>query len=166
MLEFAPDKLTVEMLYIFLAVSLVRLTFWILFANTIRKTLNLVAKENRNILPNQAWFVAVPLFNIYWNFEVARRLCDSLNNEFYDRKIAVEENPTLKEGRIYAWTYLAINVPFPPFLLVIGGILNLIYFITYWVKINQYRNLLKEHNKFRSNTVNEVGSLPTEGQDQ
>ncbi|EFK60026.1 hypothetical protein ACR79S_17110 [Sphingobacterium spiritivorum] len=155
MLEFTPDKMTMEMLYIILAASAVRLICWILFANTIRKTLNLIAPENRNILPSQAWFVAVPLFNIYWHFEVARRLCDSLNNEFYDRKIAVEENPTRKEGQIYAWTFLSINIPFPPFILVIAGIMNLIYFITYWVKINQYRVLLKEHNKFVEKEVNE-----------
>lgn len=123
----------------------IRVFFWLLFAFTINKTLKLVKKENQCILPSQAWFVAVPLFNIFWNFEVARRLTDSLNNEFYDRKIEVEERPTQKWGLFYAWTFLLSNIPFPVSFLVSLFFLNMIYFCTYWVKIYQHQSLLKLH---------------------
>src|SRR5690606_31124852 len=93
----------------------------------------------------RSWFVAVPIFNIYWNFEVAKRLADSLNNEFYDRKVEVEERPTQKWGLIFAWTFLLSNIPLPLFVLTIIGILHLVYFITYWVKVNEYKTLLRMH---------------------
>lgn len=123
----------------------IRIFFWLIFAFTIRRTLKLVKKENQCILPNQTWFVAVPLFNIFWNFEIAKRLSDSLNNEFYDRKVEVEDNPTRKWGLLYAWTFLLSNIPFPVTIIASLGLLNLIYFGTYWIKIYQHQSLLKLH---------------------
>lgn len=144
-----------ENFYSYLLISFaIRTVIWLLFANTIRKTLLLVNKDNRCILPNQIWFVAVPLFNIYWNFEVVRRFSHSLNNEFYDRKVAVEERPAMKVGMLYAWTFLAINIPFPPFILLIGSFLHLFYFISYWVRVSRYKTLLIEHNKFLEDEKN------------
>ncbi|WP_240904831.1 hypothetical protein [Sphingobacterium sp. SGR-19] len=125
--------------------GVIRIIIWIFFALTLYRTLKLVKKDNLCILPNQAWFVAVPLFNIYWNFEVVKRLTDSLNNEFYDRKVKVEERPTQKWGLIFAWTFLLTNIPLPPFVLTIISILHLVYFITYWVKVNEYKTLLRMH---------------------
>ena len=89
-----------EVIYTAMAIVAIRIIVWLLFANTIRKTLKLVASENRLMTPNQSWLVAIPLVNIYWNFQVATRLRDSLINEFYDRKIAVEENPTFRKGSL------------------------------------------------------------------
>jgi len=115
----------------------------LLFANTIRVTLKRVRKANQCIMPNQAWFLAIPLFDIYWNFVVVRRLADSLNNEFYDRKIAVEENPTAKQGYWFAGSNLAANFPTPFFVRYLLSVLSLVSFVVYWVKINEYRKLLK-----------------------
>ena len=120
----------------------------------IARTLRLIAKENQCILPSQAWFLAMPFFNIYWNFEVTRRLTDSLNNEFFDRKIPVDDNPTRKWGMLNAWTFLLMNIPLPSVFLVSLRVVNLVYFVTYWIKINQYRVLLVEHNKFRE--INDI----------
>jgi hypothetical protein len=139
-----------EVIYTAMGIVAIRIIVWLLFANTIRKTLKLVAKENRLMTPNQSWLVAIPLVNIYWNFQVASRLRDSLINEFYDRKIAVEENPTFKKGSLYAWIYLATNIPLP---LSISGVLIIMHFVTlanYWFEINASRRMLEEHNKFRA----------------
>ncbi|WP_312138172.1 hypothetical protein [Sphingobacterium sp.] len=127
---------------------------WILFANTVRNTLKLISKENQAILPNQAWFLVIPFFNIYWNFEVARRLSYSLNNEFYDRKIAVEENPSMGAGMTFAWSFLIYNLPFPIFWKMLSMIVSLVYFVTYWFKINQYRSLLLAHDKWKEQQLN------------
>lgn len=131
----------------------IRIIVWLLFANTIRRTLKLVALENRLMTPNQSWLVAVPLVNIYWNFQVASRLRDSLINEFYDRKIAVDENPTYRKGSLYSWIYLATNIPMP---FSISGILVVMHFVTlvnYWFNINANRRILEEHDKFREKEV-------------
>ena len=143
-------NLTPEIMQLVGAVFLIRLLIWVFYANTFRKTLLLVAPENRLMTPNQAWLIAVPLFNIYWNFVVTSRLADSLTNEFYDRKIAEEENPGKANGMLYAWLFLASNIPLPPFILITIGLLSMVYFIVYWVKVNNFKNLLVEHEKFKN----------------
>lgn len=140
-----PENITTEMLYIALAAGAMRIIIWIVFAYTIYSTLKLIKKENRNILPGQVWYIALPLFNIYWNFEVVRRLTDSLNNEFYDRQVEVDERPTQKWGMLFAWTFLISNIPLPLFILTVIFVLHLVYFITYWVKIHEHKVLLKMH---------------------
>ncbi|MDM1296075.1 hypothetical protein HX021_17435 [Sphingobacterium sp. N143] len=142
-----------EVQLIVFGILAIRIIIWLLFANTIRKTLKLVAADNRLMTPNQSWLVAIPLVNIYWNFQVASRLRDSLINEFYDRKIAVEENPTYRKGSLYAWIYLATNIPMP---FSISGVLAIMHFVTlanYWFNINANRRILEEHDKFREKEV-------------
>ena len=139
-----------EFIYAAIAVLVIRITVWILMANTMKKTLNLIAEGNRCIKPNQVFGIAIPLFNIYWNFVVIKLLRDSLINEFYDRKIAVDEAPTYKKGSYYAWIYLLTNFPIAPFVAVIAIILHILTLINYWVEINSYKRILEEHNKFRS----------------
>jgi len=124
--------------------AILQIIFWLLLGNSIRTTLLLVRKENRMMSPAQAFLIALPLFNIYWNFMVVRHLRDSLNNEFFDRKVAVDENPTQKEGNIYAWSFLASNIPLPNFIGYITMFSTVIGFILYWVKIIEYKKLLKQ----------------------
>ncbi|MGO1243119.1 MAG: hypothetical protein ACTMH4_03480 [Sphingobacterium sp.] len=147
MFEMLSEEVTQEMLQYAIVGGIIMIIIGIFFGYTIYSTLKLIKKENQNILPNQAWFVAIPFFNIYWNFEVVRRLTDSLNNEFYDRKVEVEERPTQKWGMLFAWTFLIRNIPLPPFILMLAFILNIAYFVTYWIKIGEYRSLLKMHIK-------------------
>lgn len=136
-------------LYAFAAVQII---VWLLFANTIRTTLNLMRKENRCLLPSQAWFVALPFFNIYWNFVVVRRLTDSLNNEFYDRRMAVEEDPTQKQGYMYAGGYMVSNIPLPAFVGFIASSIALVGFVLYWFKIFEYKKLLRKPFEYRQDT--------------
>lgn len=131
---------------------IVQLLIWLLFANTIRTTLNLIREENRCILPKQVWLVALPFFNIYWNFVVVRRLTDSLNNEFYDRQVAVEEEPTQKQGYMYAGGYMVSNIPLPVFVGFIASIIAFVGFILYWFKIYEYKKLLREPFQYRDIT--------------
>lgn len=148
------ENLPPEMMQLVLAAVMVRLLIWVFYANTIRKTLLLVAPENRLMTPNQAWLLVIPFFNIYWNFSVASRLSDSLTNEFYDRKIAEEENPGRSIGMWYAWLFLFSNIPLPPFILISVGLLSFAYFIAYWVKVNNFKNLLIEHERFKNEQQN------------
>ncbi len=142
------ENLSPEMMQLLVAVLLFRLLIWAFYANTVRKTLLLVAPANRLMEPKHAWLLVIPLFNIYWNFSVASRVADSLTNEFYDRKIAEEEDPGRRVGLWYAWLFLLSNIPLPPFILISVGLLSFVYFIAYWVKVNNFRNLLVEHGRF------------------
>lgn len=138
-----------EFIYTVIAIYIIRIVIWLFLANTMRKTLLLVSEENQCIKPNQVFGIAIPLFNIYWNFEVARRLRDSLINEFFDRKIAVDESPTFKKGSLYGWIYLATNIPLPPFISVVAIIFHFVTMINYWVDIKNYKRILEQHNTFR-----------------
>ncbi|SEL43168.1 hypothetical protein [Parapedobacter koreensis] len=144
------ENLSPEMMQLAAAVFLIRLLIWVFYANTVRKTLLSISPENRLMNPDQAWLLIIPFFNIYWNFSVASRLADSLTNEFFDRKIAEEENPGRAAGMWYAWLFLLANIPFPPFILITIFLLSTVYFIVYWVKVSNFRNLLMEHEKFRN----------------
>jgi len=145
------ENLSPEMVQLVVAAFLIRLIVWVFYANTVRKTLACISPENRLMRPNQAWLLVIPFFNIYWNFSVASRVADSLTNEFYDRKIAEEEHPGRIAGMWYAWLFLLSNIPLPAFILVTIGLLSIIYFVGYWVKVNNFRNLLMEHEKRREN---------------
>lgn len=137
------QKLTPEFVYS-VVLSLLQLVFFLLLANSIRKVLQLVSQENRMIIPSHAFFIIIPLFNIYWNFMLVRHLKDSLNNEFFDRKVPVELNPTQKEGYLFAWSFLLCNIPLPYYFNYIALFFNIISIILYWVKTKEYNKLLKD----------------------
>lgn len=145
MLENLPAGITEDSLQLILIGGGIRFIIWLLFAYTIYSTLRLIKKDNQCILPKQAWFLAIPFFNIYWNFEVIKRLSDSLTNEYYDRQIEAEEQPTLRSGLLFAWTFLLTNIPLPMAILASLAILHLIYFVIYWVRVAQQKSLLKLH---------------------
>lgn len=127
-----------------IGLSILQIVLWLLLANSIRTTLLLVQKENRFMTPGQAFLMALPLFNIYWNFQVVRHLRDSLNNEFFDRKVPIDENPTQREGSMFAWSYLVRNFPLPNVIIYIAMFSNFVAFFMYWRKIAEYKKLLKE----------------------
>ena len=135
-------KLIAPYLPYFAAAGILRLIVVAFMSYSVKQTLLLMKKENRCILPNQVWFMLVPFLNIYWNFVVVRRLTDSLNNEFFDRKVAVEENPSQSKGYWFAGSFLVFNFPLPLFVGFVAWIVSFICLILYWVKINEFKNLL------------------------
>ncbi|QNL51186.1 hypothetical protein H8S90_06270 [Olivibacter sp. SDN3] len=147
-MELDINKLDNETLIAAGIVAIIFLMIKALYANTFRLTLKLIAPENRFMKPGEAWLVLIPIFNIYWNFELAKRMADSLTNEFYDRKIAEEEAPGRSTGLTVAVLYLITIFPLPLNILLGINLVYFFYFIVYWVKINRFRELLKEHNLF------------------
>lgn len=158
-MELNLDSLTPDMMLAVWIVFAARIIIWAFYANTVRKTLQVIAEGNRFLRPSQAWLLVIPLFNIYWNFVVVRAVSNSLNNEFFDRKIAEEENPGLMTGILYCWIFMLSHIPFPAFILLVFLVMGIIYFIQYWVKINHFRLLIKEHDRFVAKQVNRSGPI-------
>ena len=75
-------------------------------------------------------------------------MSDSLTNEFYDRKIPEEEFPGKVTGTTYAILIAFANFPISQGLSVIIGMFSLYFFVRYWIKIDNFRVLLKEHNRY------------------
>lgn len=135
------QKLAPYLPYISFA-GFLRLAIMINLCISVRSSLLLMREENRCIVPGQVWFLLLPFFNIYWNFIVVRRFTDSLNNEFYDRKVAIEEKPTEKSGYWFAGSFLVYNFPIPLFVSFGAFIIGIITLILYTVKVNEYKKLL------------------------
>lgn len=127
----------------------------------VRKTLRLIAPENRFMQPDQAFLLLLPIFNIYWQFALANRLSDSLTNEFYDRKIAEEENPGRAAGITLAVLNLLVNLPLLGFSLTFG-LAYIAYFIYYWTKVIHFKNVLVEHNRYLEHKLKGQKQWPSE----
>lgn len=139
--EIILQQLSREQL-ILMALGFVLLILGIVLAYHVRSLIQLVREENRFFKPGHSWVLAIPLINIFYNFVIVRRLVASLNNEFYDRKEAVEENPTLRSGYFMAFSYLAANFPLPLFIGYLVYIICLVYYIQYLAKVIAYKKLL------------------------
>lgn len=129
--------------YVLFAVF-IRVILEILLCVISRRTLLQIREENRCMHVDQVWLILIPFFCIYWNFMFMRKMVDSLNNEFHDRKVAVEENPTQKSGYFFAGTYLAYNLPVPMFIGFVAYILGIVTLIVYIAKVNEYKKLLED----------------------
>src|SRR5690606_20360778 len=114
------------------------LIVWAFYAYTVQGLLKQIAPENRFLEPGQVWFVLVPLVSIYWNFVIAVRVSDSLTNEFFDRKIAEEENPGRYAGIRYAILFL-LSIPFSGIIGLTFLLLALVYFVAYWIKLYNFK---------------------------
>ncbi|HMR20192.1 MAG TPA: hypothetical protein PKA53_12895 [Sphingobacterium sp.] len=126
---------------------------WLVLAYHVKRLIQLVRKENRFFTPGQSWILAIPLLNIFYNFIMIRRICDSLNNEFYDRREAVDENPTLRQGYYMAFGFLAANFPLPIFIAYLVYIASMAYYINYLIKVLAYKKLLQQPPPLSDNEV-------------
>lgn len=153
-MNFDLENISPDLIKIAGAFYLIKMFVRAFYAHTIRHILLRINEGNRFMQPNMAWLVVIPFFNLYWNFQITSRLSDSLTNEFYDRKIAEEENPGKRTGMFFAWSSLLSAIPFPPFIIITLSLLSLMYFISYWVKMNNFKNLLVEHDRFRQQNQN------------
>ena len=133
-----------------LAAGVLRLIIMVYLCMQGRKALLQISKENRNLGPDQVWLLLVPFLNIYWNFVFVRRFTESLNNEFYDRKVAVEENPTQRNGYLFAGSFLVYNFPLPMFVGFVAFVISIVTLILYLAKVNEHKKLLEESNSDRN----------------
>lgn len=147
-MEFDFNNIDRETLIAAGALAAIFFLIKVLYANTFRATLKLIAPENRFMKPGEAFLVLIPFFNIYWNFELAKRMSDSLTNEFYDRKIAEEEFPGRSTGITVAILYIITMFPLSINILMGINLVYFFYFFAYWVKMNRFRELLRDHNIF------------------
>jgi len=147
-MEFNGITFTEDMIWALAIAAIASYTTRAFYCNTLKKTLDLISENNRCMKPTMAWLALIPLFSIYWNFVIASRMSDSLTNEFYDRKIPEEEDPGKKTGNIYSISTALANIPLFQGFSMIAAIFSIVYFIRYWIRIDNFRVLLKEHNRF------------------
>jgi hypothetical protein len=138
-----------------LVVSIVIFIFYLL---TLQKALGRVSPENRLMAPGLVWLSLIPCFTYIWAFFVARRVPDSLRNEFryrgrddgsdYGKAIGLTvavlnalstmvANFATLSGRAEVRTGVG-------YVSLLMGLLCLVLFIVFWVKIANYSSRLAE----------------------
>ncbi len=124
----------------FIILSVFPLVFYLL---TLQRTLKEISPENRKMPPEQVWLSIIPLFGIIWQFFIVSRLSDSLALELSKRNVYTEERrPAYNIGIAYCILISAVIIPYINILATLGG---LVCWILYWLKVNDYRMLLKEN---------------------
>ncbi len=146
--------LTLMILLIIFAAFLIPVIFYF---TELQNTLKEVSVENRKMKPGQVWLLLIPLFSIYWLFEVVSKIADSLKAEFVSRNIEVdEERPGYRIGIIYAiigavaplLNMVSRLMQFPALesgiISLVLGLGSFVLWILYWVKVRGYRKMLVE----------------------
>lgn len=124
--------------FLFLALFLIP---GILFLLTLQNTLKAISPENRKMPPSNVWLLFIPLFNIVYQFIMVDKIAKSIGAECFRLNIPVkDEKPTYSVG--LAWN-ICNCITFIPF---IGALAALTMFIVYWVRVNQFKNLVKANH--------------------
>ncbi|MGL6076105.1 MAG: hypothetical protein ACRC8S_18255 [Fimbriiglobus sp.] len=155
----APGKLgDLEMAMIFGilgVICLVLLIFFVIhifFTLNISKTLKLVSSRNRKMEPGMVWLMFVPLLGYVWIFMVVLKTAESLDEEFYDRRLRSEGDFGKTIGLI--WAICSVVAAFlslcSPLLGILPGVPAFICYIMYWIKMSGYRKQLEGNSKYSS----------------
>lgn len=152
-----PEEMFVGGLLIALVIAfLIGLTINILYCLTIYNTLKEISPNNRTLETWYPWLMLIPLFSIIWAFIMYPKIAESLKAEFESRD-AVQNGDYLKTLGIMM-PILSL-VGFIPILGGLAGLANLVIWIIYWVKINEFKNLLRRTPK----TGGSAGVATSEG---
>ena len=124
----------------------------ILYLMMLSRTLSRCSPRNRTMEPGQVWLNLIPCFNFVWLFITVNRVAESLEEEFYDRRLPREGD----FGKGLGITYLCLNLAgMIPYLGVLFSIGALICWIMYWVKISGFSKQLAEDDGYGRGSDNE-----------
>ena len=125
-----------EWILILFTLGIIFLVPYIFFLLTLQNTLKAISYENRKMPPANVWLMLIPLFNIVWQFIMVNNIADSIKAECERLHIPVKENkPTAGIG-------LAWNISSVCFFIPFASLASLVLWIIYWVKVNEYKNLI------------------------
>lgn len=125
------------------------------FCLTLTKTLSQIKPLNRTIQPPSIWLYIIPVFNLYWFFIIIFRMASSIKNELSARNYEVDENPGYRVGLtaavlpflmylLYIVEFYVVSIPYLSFTVGFLGIMRIIFFVQYWMKMSWYRKVLEE----------------------
>jgi len=111
---------------------------------TLQNTLNAIQPKNRKMIPGQVWLGLIPLFGLVWHFIIVRKIADSISAEFTSRNLQTEKDPGYTYGLVFS--ILGCFTPFNKFMGMLGSliaIVALIFWIIYWIKINEFKKQIQ-----------------------
>jgi len=126
--------------FLFLVLFILPAIFFLL---TLQNTLKAISSENRKMPSANVWLLFIPVFNFYWQFIVVDKIAQSISLECEKLQIPVKEaRPTYNLGLCWNICYILFLVPV---IKLFVAVILTIFWILYWVKVNQYRELIIEN---------------------
>ncbi len=120
-------------LLIFYAIAIaIGLFIQIMFLLSMSRCLKQISRRNRQMEPGQVWLCLIPIFGFIWTIIMILRVADSLKDEYYDRGLRGDGDFGKTLGIVYIVSAF------------VCGIVAIICFIMYWVKIAGYTKALME----------------------
>lgn len=144
-----PDEFLIILVIVLVLVFAVSIAIQIFYLLTLSKCLSRVSGRNRRMEPGQVWLNLIPCFGTVWIFITVNRIAESLEDEFYDRRLRRDGDFGKNLGVMYNVMVLLGAIPY------IGGIfsiIGLVMWIIYWVKIAGYSRQLAEDSEDRMNS--------------
>lgn len=116
----------------------------IFYLLTLQNTLNLIGLKNRKMPTRNLWLLLIPLFGTIWHFFIVKNMADSLKAEFSSRNIKTnEDRPAYGIGIVMCISQCFMVIPL---INSIAGIVFLVCWIVYWIKISSYKKLLMSNS--------------------
>jgi amino acid transporter len=123
---------------------LIVIIVFILFIITLQKLLGKCAPQNRAISPTAVWFLIFPIINVVMGFVIVFKIAKTLDREFKSRNI--KYNPVIEKIFGFMWCTFSIGGYFPESRNTLG-IVSLVFWILYWIKIAGNLKLLVSSRK-------------------
>ncbi len=144
------------------------ITVYILFQLTLQRTMNAVSPQNRQMSGGSVWLTLIPVFNLVFPFIFNNALKNSIEMEYFDRKIAKPVN--LATGTVVypLMTILSIffsllyYVSYNESLSILSGLAGLTNFITqivFWSQVTSHKKVLlgSSNETFHYQQVHQTG---------
>ena len=119
---------------------------------TLSKALEAVRPQNRATEPSSVWLMLIPIFNLVWPFILYKKIATSLTAEYRSRGMSENADSTYVIGVIanccmIISTILNISSNVSgtqqSMLASFFSLPGLIFWIIYWVQINNHKNRVK-----------------------
>lgn len=111
-----------------------------LFAITIKKTILLIAPENRKVKPEGGFMLLIPVYNLAWQFILFGHLADSLAAEYRSRSLELKEDrPLYLTGLMAGAVAFAVLIPV---ISKLAAAVSLVLYIIYWIKLAEIKKTL------------------------
>ncbi|MCE3294927.1 MAG: hypothetical protein K0R65_641 [Crocinitomicaceae bacterium] len=124
---------------------------YVFYLLTLQRLMELVSPKNRLVPPSNVWLMFIPFFNLVYAFVLYPKISDSVMEEFADRKLDTSGDFARNLGIAMALLGLGYLFRFLGPLALLGSLAslaNLIIWIIFWVKMNQYKEQLKNSGNF------------------
>lgn len=131
-------------MYALLGITALVLVLYFFYLSMLSSLLREISPENRRMNPGMVWLLLVPIFNLIWTFVVVKNISASVKDEFESRGVSLnEQNPGYNIGLVMSIFQIMGLVPIFGRLLTLGF---LAFWISYWIKMADYRSKLRALN--------------------